>query len=219
MNSRAWQDLARAHVVDRVPGLVLTRSLLHIPDTTWLLRGVAMVTAAHADAFTLWAFVQPLYVPADRLVFRFGRQVTRLAGQETSWPALPVAAIGQEIAAVLRAQAVPLLVGISTPAELLGLIQREPDSGLDPVLIEAGTYSAILAEDQAAVRLFSHQVRDRQPLTEGPSAEFARVRRVLAAYERDAASAVGQLRTWRDTTASNLRVPRLGGPTAAPNWR
>lgn len=218
MNSRAWQELARAYVVDRVQGLVLTRSLLHVPDTTWLLRGVAMVASADSESFTLWAFVQPLYVPANRLVFRFGRQLTRVAGQETSWPALPVAALGHEIATVLRSQALPLVIGVSSPADLLAVIRREPDSALDPALLEAGTYSAILAEDVTAVRLFSRQMRDVRPVA-APAAELVRLRRVLAGYERDAASTIAQLRAWRDETARELRVPRLGGPVDLPNWR
>lgn len=207
MNSRAWQQLARSHIVGRIPGLLLSGSLLHLPDTAWLLRGVAMVASASSDSFGLWAFVQPLYVPADRLVFRYGRRLTRVGDRhQATWPAQSATVVGAEIAASVRAQAMPLLLGVRAPADLLALVRRQPASGSDLDHLEAGAYSAILAEDLPAVQLLGRQMRDLPPAL-GAEEQSHRMRRVLARFERDAASAVALLRCWRDETAQALRIP------------
>jgi hypothetical protein len=207
MNAGAWQGFARVHVLGRVPGFVMSRSVLHLPDTSWLLRGVAMVSAPSQDSFWLWVFVQPLYVPANRLVFRYGHQLARMSDRGlTDWPTRLNLDLGTEIATSVRSQALPMLDKVRRPADMLDVARSQPGSGTDLDHLETVAYSAVLTGDGPALRLVGQQVRELPRGTETGEAEF-RLRRVLAGYERDAAGTVTLLRRWRDATARSLRLP------------
>ncbi len=207
MNTRAWQDLARAHLLGKLPGMVLTGPLLHLPDTAWLLRGVAMVGSVSAESFRLWAFVQPLYVPADRLMFRYGRELSRVGDRgATSWPARRSRAVAAEIVTAVRAQGLPLLLGVRTPADLLALIREYSQASTDLGHLEATAGSAILSGDGARVRLVGQQLRELPPALARTEAA-QRIRNLLAGFEQDAGGAVSTLRCRRDETARALHLP------------
>lgn len=206
MEARAWQRLARAHLLGKLPGLVQSGPLLHLPDTTWLLRGVAMVASAPAESFRLWVFVQPLYVPAERLVFRYGREVTRVGDRGASlWPARTDPALAAEIITSIRAQGLPLLLGVSGPADLIALIREQTEANTDLGHLEATAGAAILAGDAARVRLVGQQLRELPPglLREGKA---QRIRNLLACYEQNAAGARSLLRFRRNETARALHL-------------
>lgn len=207
LNSGAWQEFARVHVLSRLPGMVMSRSVLHLPDTAWLLRGIAMVPAPSRDSFWLWVFVQPLYVPADRLVLRHGHLLARMSDRNlTGWPSSLTQELGIEIAMSVRAQALPLLNAVQEPSDLLTVMRSQREGVPDPAHLEAAVYSAVLTGDTSAVRLLGQQMRELSSNGHVGGAEH-RMRKVLAAYDEGGASGTDTLlRRWRDTTARRLQL-------------
>lgn len=207
LNSGAWQDFARVHVLGRLPGMVMSRSVLHLPDTSWLLRGVAMVPAPSRDSFWLWVFVQPLYVPADRLVLRYGQLLARMSDRNlTGWPGSLTPELGTEIATSVRTQALPQLNAVQKPSDLLTVMQPQREELPDPAHLEAAVYSAVLTGDTSAVQFLGQQMRELSRNGHVGGAE-GRMRRVLAAYDEGGATGtVDLLRRWRDETAHRLQL-------------
>ncbi|MEJ2578593.1 MAG: hypothetical protein P8Z68_05780 [Kineosporiaceae bacterium] len=214
MGTGVWQGFARAQVLPRLPGMALSGAVLHLPDTTWMLRGVAMVPARSQDSFWLWAFIQPLYVPADRLNFRYGQRLGRMSDRRlTGWPARFDRALGTEIARSVRTQGLPGLAAVRDPGDLLSLVRAQDGAATDLDHWEAAVYSAILAGDRATVRLIGQQVRElpENGAVGAVGAAEHRMRRVIAGYERDVGGTEIMLRRWRNATARALRLPRTTG--------
>jgi hypothetical protein len=207
MKPGVWQSFARAQLLSRLPGMVMSHTLIHLPDISWLLKGIAMVPVPGQDRFRLWVFIQPLYVPTDQLSFRHGRMLSRGTGRgQTSWPQIASRELGLEIVDSLRGQGLPVLGTVRGPAEFLEKLLSHPDELSQPSYLEAAVYSAVLAGDATAVRLLGHQVRELGD-ARGVSQALVRARRVLAAFERSDVAAVGTLTEWRNRTVKALCLP------------
>lgn len=185
----------------------MSQTLIHLPDVSWLLKGIAMVPVPGQDRFRLWVFIQPLYVPADSLSFRYGRMLSRGTDRDqTSWPQIASRELGLEIVDSLRSQGLPVLGTVRGPAEFLEKLLSHPDELSQLSYLEAAVYSAILSRDVHAIRMLGQQVREIGD-AEGKSQAPLRIRRVLAAFERSDSAAVATLTEWRNRTAQSLHLP------------
>ena len=170
-------------------------------------------------AFTVHAFVQPLYVPAETVVLSFGRRLG--LGQERWWDldSQPEADAAADALELIRLQALPLFERLSTPADFarraaeLGPAENEHR-------LEATAYSQILAGDHpAADGLLARLVtKVRRSMSDIPWAVemAARAQSLRGDLQTDPAAAVTRLQAWRADTLRRLRLPDTSAGTPAP---
>jgi hypothetical protein len=185
--------------------MTMSQTLIHVADVSWLLKGIAMVPVPGQDRFRIWVFIQPLYVPADRLDFQHGRMLSRGTDRgQTSWPSIASGELGLEIVDSVRSQGLPVLGTVRGPAEFLEKLLGHPDELSQPSYLEAAVYSAVLARDVHAIRMLGQQVREVGD-AEGTE-QVSRIRRVLSVFERSDSAAVATLTEWRNQTVRALSL-------------
>jgi hypothetical protein len=163
-----------------------------------ILRGIYIEDSSDPTRVYVWAFVQPLYVPASTVVFDFGK---RLGAPSKTW------STGDEdaLAVVVRDEGVPFFSPVSSPGALAswGLL----DGRGDPYAQEAKAYS-LVASGQ-----FSDGAQALHELAGSLSGGTAwmiemqkRAERLAGLAETNPTAAHELLATWESGTASALRV-------------
>src|SRR5215217_4323372 len=73
MKASAIERLARAHLLPVLPGFVVRRSLLYRRPLDYFLHGLSFDTSSFSSSrIFVQAFIQPLYVPYDDLIYTYG---------------------------------------------------------------------------------------------------------------------------------------------------
>jgi len=130
---REIQDVVRA-IVSAEPRFVSTGRLLSLTPVTRILRGVYLERSSSPDEFHVWAFVQPLYVPASTIVFSLGR---RLGGSSHRWRATDA----ESLIGAIRSDGIPFIVDNDTPERLAAWLERRNDR--DGNSLEAKAWSFV----------------------------------------------------------------------------
>lgn len=216
MKKREVERLVSAHVVPVLNGYAARGDLLVAEPVGHLLRAFCFDRSQlDTRGFRVWAFVQPLYVPLDDIVFTFGRALG-----DWSVPTEDERPTMAEVTAAIRHDGLPLLESIRDPADLL-VHGRKLASPLDPLAAEGVAYAAILAEAAPATvealieRMVTLAREDAEDLAKyaDDDEDFDYVRErieradlVLDAYRRSLDEAVALLRRWEADTRAALGV-------------
>ena len=156
MNATQLSKLARRYFLAEFPGYVYGARLLYAQPVRDLIRGFYLEpTSADPAAMYVWCFVQPLYIPADHIIFTFGFRIHELdkpgrarwiiASQNESEK------IG-ELVRQMKSQGLPYLAQLATPADIAEkLLDVRPN--VDPLFAaEAIAFSyAAAGQHEAAV--------------------------------------------------------------------
>lgn len=128
MNRRQFERLGRDHLVPLHPGFEAKGEVVYERKPAGSVRGFLFERTGHPGGrdFYLWAFIQPLFVPASSFVLSFGKRVGSLwtldDGDETM----------KRVASAARKDGLPFLKRVETnpgfAKELRTILDREPQS-------------------------------------------------------------------------------------------
>ena len=212
MRGRELEKLYRRYLLADLPGFGYKGPLLFAQPVVHLLRGFYFESSAFdADAFYLWVFVQPLYVPVDFIYFDFGTRLSGHRGQGWTMNRQDEGATMADVLAGMKDQGLPFLARVQTPrdlahkAPLVGGRERSPNS------VEAVAYSHLLAQECSEAREAIDRLQAM--LRAGDAADpwgaqmLERSELVRDRLERDPRHAVELLEEWNEQTRTNLRLP------------
>jgi hypothetical protein len=211
------ERLARNHLLPKLPGFVARRALVYRRPLDAFLRGLSFDTSAFASGrIFVTAFVQPLFVPDDALVYTFGfRLGDDFWDIDEKDPDPTFEAIGE----AARREALPFFEQLADLDGFCELVPKwataEPkklkslQSLDDPVVTEALGYAELLRgrKDHGA-RLLEKTLESERENDEYANDELiARVDHVLDAVNRLGLEAgQAQLQEWQAETIKNLRL-------------
>lgn len=161
-----------------------------------ILRGFYLEDSSDPTRVYLWAFVQPLYTPSSTVVFDFGK---RLGSASKTWSVDD----GEEVAAIVREEAVPFLDAVSSPETfarwsfLKGRVDAHTDEAKAYSLLAAGRFS----EGAQALRTLAGSLSDQTPWM---IEMRKRAVHLAALAETNPTAADERLATWEAETVSTL---------------
>lgn len=228
MKANQVMRLVKQYILPHLPGFQIKRSsYLYATPVEMILRGFYFQTSyLDRTAFTVWVFVQPLYIPKEHVVLNIGGRLGWLKKDEDIWwqwspdepeheepTLLNVLEFIQEVG-------LPFLEQLQTPADLIrrgAKISGVPKNCYGQEVI---AYSYILTGDyrkakQLLARLYRELRRDEKDyLWMGEMADRAEL--LLETLDRDHREAVRLLHEWRDSTLRNLHLEKVIAPKTAP---
>lgn len=183
-------------------------------ESAGLLRGIYFEDSGFdKEAFYVWAFYLPLYVPTTHVSFTFGRRL--VAGKrwklDTTLPG--------KLASAIRDEALPFLGKAETPERFAEEITSIAENPRDPYVLQANAYS--LAKSGNATAASSGLKQLISVLNEmGPSLAWVgemrgRGERLLGEMEKNISSAKQLLDEWEAGSRKNLRLVEVN-PTRQP---
>jgi hypothetical protein len=194
-------------VLPRVPGLVLTGSMLHLPHTEWLLCAAVKNDSSISRAFTVEVIVVPLYEPSDHIGWLVGDRLGHLTNGHDIWwdpDTQDTDLLGADIAARLRRGALPYWNRLGDLASFADECRRRRTFAIDTHLLEwvAGA-GVILGDEATAAAAFSH-ARHLRPDRSWAEAAQARLADLEEAWHADSGAALALLRERRNQTAAAI---------------
>jgi hypothetical protein len=211
MDARSWRRTIKTEVLPRVPELVLTGSVLHRPDTEWLLCAAVKNDSAFSKGFTVDVIVMPLYEPTDHIGWLVGARLGELTDSHDIWwdPAAQTASsIGVDIAARLRGGALSYWDRLGDLASFEAECRRRPTFESDVHYMEwvAGA-GVILGDEATAIAAFT-VARRLRPERSWEHAAQARLAELEKTWTADRGAARALLRQRRDQTAAAIGLER-----------
>lgn len=208
MQARPWQRMAKKEIIPRVADLVLTRSMLHLADTEWLLCAAVKNNSAFSADFHVEVVVVPLYAPKDHLGWQVGERLGRLTGGvDMAWrpDAQTEEAMGQDIAERLRVGGLPFWQANGNLRSFAEVCRQRRTYRIDVNLLESVAGAAVILGDEPmaseAFEAVRRDVRDDRAW----AIECAdRIRKLERAWLRDRAEALALLGDRRAHTATHL---------------
>ena len=212
MDGRTWTRLARAHLLPALPGWAVRGRLMFRTPIEMLLVGLSCEPSAFSkEPFTVHAFVQPLYVPADHVAFSLGGRLGRLGGKGDKWWHFSLERereIMDEVREYIQREALPFLAEVDTPQTVAEyLSSRQLTRGGLP-LSEHEAYSWLLAGNRSRASAVLAAVGRTVTLGSPEWVERATERAALV-RERlmsDPGAARSLLHDWRNQTMQALRL-------------
>jgi hypothetical protein len=212
MNFREKVELLKA-IQPSMPGFGAKGALLVNRKIGSLLKGIFVDSSRDPKRFYVQVFVQPLYVPANTLVFNLG---WRLGGR--AW-VKDAQSVSDDIAAAVRVEALPFLSAIETPLDLAMSVIRTPylaatspqgqasSRANDPVCMRMRLYSLIYAGKlyDAAVE-FDKLKRALTLQFEWENIMLEEASSILQLSTRHPDQALAKFKQWTLETARSLRL-------------
>lgn len=208
----------KKHVLPHLPGFrAKGTTILYARPVEMILQGFAIQTSyMNKEAFTVWVFSQPLYVPQDTIVLSIGGRLPwLLSGRDIWWIWKPEddkreEVVMQDVLYHMQKVGLPFLERTRTPSDVIRWLDKEYSNPEDSHRHEIEAYSRILIGDyrQAAhilARLSPHLLSNRE---EYPwMSEMAeRVKKMQELLQASPDHAVRQLYEWRVWTLRALRL-------------
>lgn len=206
MRANEWKRLAAQVIEPFRPALTMTGSVIHAPDMTTILCGLAKDSSGYSRDFAVWAFVQPLGVPGDHLSFTYGLRLRRRQQNREWWPSDPSlrASVVEELHDAVTRQALPLLDRMGSARGLLDHIEGRKDWTIDPNHIEAAACCVIELDDRPRALALDGLLR-RSTWSPGWQADVAqRASRRLGEFLSDPQTARRRLLETSTATAISL---------------
>lgn len=209
--------LIRRYLLPSLRNFSVKNKLLYVIPVHHILRGYYLEDSGFDPlSFNCWAFVQPLYVPSEHLVFNMGGRLGTLEGGQEQWWKLTDENEETVMADVLRLilqSGEPRYAGITGPRTLATDLVAHPHEPGSHYTREALAYSWVLAGEwsratdglqqlDAGLRRDTRKVEWVMKLNE-------RARLIRAALKNDRDHAQSILRGWSEQTASALRVEQV----------
>jgi hypothetical protein len=201
------ERLAKRYLVPVFPEFAARGSLLFGRDPEMLLYGVSFDTSGfEATSVCLEAFVQPLFVPSDHLVFTFG---SRLRSSDGTWDfSRDSDELMRDVANAITSEALPLFERASTLARFADKAGTLVSTEDNPVVLEPLGYAHILLGQPDAAIPKLERARDLEREAIYPCEE--RVRRIESILqtldEGRLDQATERLNYWRTETLGALRL-------------
>ena len=194
-------------IIRDVPTLVAKGRMLVATPVDEILRAFYFDDSSfNKDAFYVWAFVQPLYVPATTIGFNIGKRLLNRAGERWNTQQFD---IQDELFAVVVGEGMSFLETFKTPMNLVKRI-REMPAATDPYVMQAYAYSLIAASRADEAKAALTRMVERFDVKISWMAEMvSRANSLIELLSHDPRSAYEQLSTWQQETAINLGIDAL----------
>lgn len=200
--------MVRREILPLVPELVLTGSLLHLPDTEWLFCGAVKSDSAFSGDFRVEVVVVPLYVPKRHLGWQVGERLGRqTGGLDVSWrpDTQSEAEIGRDIADRLRQGGLPFWRSYGDLRSFATVCRQRTTYRISVNLLESVAGAAVILGDERMARDAFTAVRDDVRDQRDRAVECAdRIRELEHEWGRGQEAALELLRARRDYTATHL---------------
>lgn len=199
MDRKATRGIAQA-IQAVVPNLHCRGPLLAATPRGRILRGLCLDRSSNREWCYLWAFVQPLYAPANHIHFALGK---RLGGMNKAWRVTETTAMAQ----TANDEGRPFYEPINTAQALADWprIQDDPD----PYVAEAIGLSLIAAgRPREGARILRASGQSLQPLDPQDWAVELKERLLTMAdlADKNPHQALAQLDQWQEETIAALGV-------------
>jgi hypothetical protein len=192
-----------------LPSFVQKGMMVYSVSSSGLLKGLYFEDSSFdKDAFYVWAFYLPLYVPASHISFTFGKRLA--SGKRWKMEAGKSAAITEELTKAVRDEAVPFFGKADTPERFAKSITEIAGNARDPYVLQGRAYSLVKAGNvSAAVGLLAELIA----VLKGMDAKIAWVGEMLGRAEKllhlvteDGAAAKQLLVDWEASSRMSLRL-------------
>lgn len=189
------------------PSFRVKGSLLFLTPIGRTLRGLALERSSSRSGFYVWAFFQPLCVPAGHIYFNLGR---RLGNGSRTWNVEEPFALDALERAIHR-EALPFLEPIVSSRDA-ALAAKLLDPEHDPATQRAVAYSFARAGDtpqalREIARFLRSTEQDTRPWAVTQVAEASRLKNLLSS---DPTAAQAQLEQWESQTLKALGLEQFG---------
>jgi len=190
-----------------LPGFVQQGFMLYNIPSDGLLRGICFDDSDFdKDAFYVWVFFLPLYVPRSHISLTLGKRLA--AGKRWNKTADNLTA---ELTAAIHDEALPFLGQAETAERFADAITEISKAPRNPHVLQAKAYSfAKLGNNEMAINTLNELI---DVLDSNEDAKFAWVRELrdsvekfLAQIRSNPASAQQQLDEWEAISRKNLRL-------------
>jgi len=217
MKGREFEKLIKKYLLLHLPSFKVKKTELFLYPINYLLRAFSFESSQFDPYnFTIYVFVQPLYVPDDCIVFNIGSRLGIMAGLgDKWWDYTPEreSIIMDEILSLMKQHGVPFLQRIQTPQDLVEEIKRRfpeedyPDSYYNEIiafsLILAGKFEEALQELNRLI----YVLKEDPELREWEIERMKRAERLRDMLMEDKKEeAIQLLKEWTVYTARNLRL-------------
>jgi tetratricopeptide (TPR) repeat protein len=193
-------------LLPQLVGFTVRGQLLFISPVGDILRGIFFDRSGNPRSFYVQVMVQPLYIPAEHIVFSFG---WRLGGR--SWSA-DDPDLFPKLSHAIQSEAVPFLSKIRSASDVPNAAQSLQRFG-DPNIRRAVAYSLARADEREkaieALEQFLQQMPP-YPWTEWLEKDAKRAELLRARLLKDSAEAQKQLEAWKNETRKNLGWEGVG---------
>ena len=181
--------------------------LLYLIGPDGLLKGLYIEDSGFdKNAFYLWAFFLPLYVPTQHVSFTFGK---RLANGKR-WNNVDGEALARELTRAVLDEAIPFLGQADTPQQFAERVERFVENARDPYVARAKAYSlARCGNAQGAVaelRNLNSLLRSMDGMAPWTDVMLNEATAFSARVEADFESAKRMLDFWEAESRQHLRI-------------
>lgn len=213
MKASRLKPLYKKYLLPYLSGFRYKGHLIYSEPIEYLLRGFWFESSAFsADAFTVYVFVQPLYVPEEGIAFTFGQRLPWLRSKKDRWWELSETneeEVMKDVQQAILQLGLPFLEQFKTPADLAQKAGKVIGSRDNPHIQEAVAYSRVLAgETHKALKALDrlHRYLRRTAEYDWEREMDRRVLRIRIALAHDPQEAIHLLTEWREYTLKNLRL-------------
>lgn len=210
----------RKHILPLLPNFrYKPTTILYATPVEMVLRAFYFQTSyLDREAFTVWVFAQPLYVPCDHFVLNIGGRLGWFQHDRDIWwrwrpeDNEQEKQVMQEIYWYMQKYGLPFLDKVRTPSEVIWWIDKKSGNPKDVHYQEIKAYSYILIGDYRLARrilprLYT-ELRQDEPNYPWMGEIAERVNRMMSLLEQSSEAAVQQLYEWRQFTLTQLRLEK-----------
>jgi hypothetical protein len=218
MNANDFDRLSNKYLVPNLPNFKAKGWLVYNSQIESLLRGFSFESSGYdKQAFNLYVFVQPLYVPSDHTWFNIGTRLSHLnRGKDQWWTINKVneKSVMNNILMLIKKDGLSFLDKYKTPVDIARKTPKSIiSSGSFPVM-EAIAYSFIFAGDYTKTKrkLELLSIRLADALLAYPNQKWLletsnRIHTILAMLDNQNYSRILEtLNSWTIVTMSNLNL-------------
>lgn len=236
MKAADLMRVVKRHILPHLPEFRVKRwSFLYATPVDMVWRAFHFqVSYTEQEAFTVWMFAQPLYVPADCPVTDIGESLGRSCYRRNRWWTIQLGdaqseqQVMDEVLWLIQKVGLPFLGRLKTPADIIRWIQKKSDDPDAPYSQEILAYSYILEGDYRRARRMidrlipelQHEI-DESSLTHRTLVQsiyeptIERLTQIKDLLGQSPDLAVQRLYEWRHWSLKQLRLEEEIPPTSA----
>lgn len=163
MNTKSLESLIRNHLRPALKGFQTHRKLLYRVPPSPLVRGFYLTVSRHPpEAFAVWVFIQPCYIPSETLWFNMGKRLGTISGGAEKWWEIETPGhageIMRDVLSLIEKEGLPYLNerdSLQDVVRVYGPLAREPNATLMETVSGA---LVLLGDDKRATRLIDKLV-------------------------------------------------------------
>ncbi|MEM0503966.1 MAG: hypothetical protein QXT58_04580 [Archaeoglobaceae archaeon] len=212
--------VVKAYILPSLPNFRLKRSsCLYATPVEMILRAFYFQTSyLDPEAFTVWAFAQPLYVPYENIVLNIGGRLGWLWRDKDIWWRIQLGDADserntmQDVLWYIQKVGLPFIESMQTPKDIIYWIRKKSGNPDDEHYQEVVAYSYVLLGDYKRAlhivdRLISTLNRHKEDYPWMFEME-ERVNLIKDLLQQSPEAAIQQLREWRNWTLKQLRLEK-----------